>query len=258
MHTTFSGFSSDVQPIWFPTGASNAPLQADGSKFRRYVPSALAQPEKFKTNDRFALERANDLAGFAAGAFVACPGGERPVEDLEIGDLVNTLDHGPRPIRWIGMSPIEAVGDFAPVRFSTGAFGARRALDVGPHQRIHLATPMMDLLFGFPEGLAAAKYLVERPMVTPIESGEAEYFQILFDEHEIIWANGVATESLFLDEVDHNSVLSGGPAGIGHLFPELANKLPTQNQTVRPVLEGFEARLVLSYQKSPSDKVSPF
>lgn len=255
MRTTFSEFSRNIQPIWRPASGDHAPLQADGSKFPQYIPTAHAQPEKSKSKDRFVLERADDLCGFAAGAFIACPGGERLVQDLKIGDLVQTMDHGPQPIKWIGMTPLEGVGDFAPVRFAAGAFGAHRALDVGPHQRMHLAMPVMDLLFGFPEGLAAAKYLVDGAMVTPIKGGEAEFFQLLLDQHEIIWANGVATESLLLDEPEQSASPSDGPTSISRLFPELANTLPPQNQSARPVLEGFEARLAMNYSKSPSDMV---
>lgn len=256
MRTTFSEFSRNIQPVWGPSGKGRLPMYADGSNFRRDTPCAFAQPEKSKFNDRFALERADDLCGFAAGALIACLDGAHRVEELKVGDFVQTLDHGPQPIRWIGMNPLEAVGDFAPVRFEMGAFGANKTLDVGPHQRMHLAMPTMELLFGFPEGLAAAKYLINGEAVSHKKGGEADFFQLLFDEHEIIWANGVATESLFLDELADDTS-SNGQTSISALFPELADEITRQSQTARPVLEGFEARLAMNYSKSPSDMVLP-
>lgn len=172
-----------------------------------------------------------------------------------MGDLVETMDHGLQPIRWIGMKSQEAVDNHAPVRLPAGAFGAYQALDVGPNQRIHLAMPMMDLLFGFSEGLAPARYLAGNPVggATFIQNDgdEVEYLQLLFDEHEIIWANGVATESLFLETPDQ----SASSPDMMHLFPDLVGNPPPQGRAARPVLEGFETRLAMSYSKSPSDMV---
>ena len=39
---------------------------------------------------------------FVAGTVLDTPDGGRLVERLKIGDLVNTLDHGARPVLWIG------------------------------------------------------------------------------------------------------------------------------------------------------------
>ena len=35
------------------------------------------------------------------GTMIAVPGGQKPVEELEVGDLVLTKDNGAQPIRWI-------------------------------------------------------------------------------------------------------------------------------------------------------------
>lgn len=260
MHTIFSEFSREIQPIWRPIGEGQTPLRADSSKFQTHFPSLYGQPAQREADDLAANSRADDLCGFTAGALIACPEGGRLVEDLKVGDVVETMDHGPQPIRWIGMKSQAAVGDLAPIRFPADVFGAHQALHVGPHQRMHLAMPMMDLLFGFSEALAPAKYLVNGATVTQNDGGEIEYFQLLFDEHEIIWANGVATESLFLDEPEGSATSSGGLSldglsGIGYLFPDLADSQPQQGQAARPVLEGFEARLAMSYSKSSSDMV---
>lgn len=257
MRTTFSEFSRDVQPIWRAAGGHHTPAQADGRNFPSHFPNSLVQPDESKDNSFYLLEKADDLCGFASGALISCPEGDRLVQDLKIGDLVKTMDHGPKPIKWIGMNPLEPIGDFAPIRFSTGAFGAYQTLDVGPHQRMHLAMPVMNMLFGFSDGLAAARYLVDGASVAPIKSGEADYFQLLFDEHEIIWANGVATESLFVEETEADVAAADRADGLDQHFPGLANKLPRQNQMARPLLEGFEARLAMSYSKSPSDMAIP-
>lgn len=259
MRPTSSEFSRDVQPIWRPTEAGikdvPAPLQADGSKFLKHFPSLSGQPSQAEAGDLATKGPVEELCGFAAGALIACTSGPRAVEDLAIGDLVETMDHGPQAVQWIGMKTQAAFGDLAPVRFQTGAFGAQQTLDVGPHQRMHLVMPAMELLFGFPDGLAPAKYLVGHPMVAQADGAEAQYFQLLFENHEIIWANGVATESLLTDEVHSTAPLSDGLMGLSHLFPDLADSPAQQGPAARPILEGFEARLAMSYSKSPSDMV---
>lgn len=98
---------------------------------------------------------------FVAGARIAVPGGEPPVETLCPGDLVLTRDHGPQPIRWAGARRVAALGPLAPVRIAAGTLGAHRTLLVSPQHRILLRGAALELMFGLPEALAAAKDLVD-------------------------------------------------------------------------------------------------
>jgi hypothetical protein len=50
---------------------------------------------------------------FARGTMIRTPDGERPVETLVGRRLVETRDHGPQPLRWLG-SHGAATGRFAP------------------------------------------------------------------------------------------------------------------------------------------------
>ncbi len=58
---------------------------------------------------------------FVAGTMIATPSGPRAVEDLRPGDLVETLDHGPRPLRWVGDRVVAGLGPLAPVRIAAQA-----------------------------------------------------------------------------------------------------------------------------------------
>ena len=63
---------------------------------------------------------------FAAGTPVETAAGEVAVERLAVGDLVRTLDHGLRPVRWIGSVRVDlGAGPHParPVRIGAGALG---------------------------------------------------------------------------------------------------------------------------------------
>jgi hypothetical protein len=73
---------------------------------------------------------------FTSGTMIGTPDGEVCVEDLEIGDLVITKDHGPQPIHWIGTRKVVGKGEFAPILFKAGAIGNMRDLRVPPQKRL--------------------------------------------------------------------------------------------------------------------------
>ncbi len=257
MRPTSSEFSHDIQPIWRVAGEDQVPLHADGSKFYKHFPSLLDQPEQAEADDGFALDKADDLCGLAAGALIATPEGGRAVEGLKVGDLVETMDHGPQPIRWIGTKSQKAAGDLAPIQVPAGVLGAQQTLKVGPQQRLHLAIPMMDLLFGFADGLAEAGDLVDGAALTQSEGEVVQYFQLLFDEHQIIWANGVATESLLQDKPEGQPSSATAPSDISRFFPDLIDSPPRNGQAARPLLERHEARVAMSYVKSSLATAAP-
>jgi hypothetical protein len=60
------------------------------------------------------------------------PGGARAVEDLKVGDLVETLDIGAQPIRLIGSKRVIARGKNAPIRVTNGVLGCDKLLRFRP------------------------------------------------------------------------------------------------------------------------------
>ena len=180
---------------------------------------------------------------FTPGTLILCPEGERLVEDLRVGDLVMTMDHGLQPIRWIGRQTRAAIGRMAPIRINQGVLGAERNLEVSPQHRLLLSGPDAELLFGESEVLVAAKHLVDGEGITIRQGGEVEYIHLLFDYHEIIWADGVQAESLFLGETGQASLDAESRAEIDALFPELDAMSPNRHRAARLVLKAHEAAL---------------
>ncbi len=132
---------------------------------------------------------------FTAGTRILTPSGERRVEDLRPGDLVTTLDHGPQALRWVGARTVPATGDLAPIAIRAGTFGPHRALRLSPQHRLLVRDVLADLMFGEAEVLVAARDLVDGTSVTRREGGMVTYLHLLFDRHEIVLAEGLASES---------------------------------------------------------------
>ena len=132
---------------------------------------------------------------FVAGTAIATPAGPRAVEALGPGDLVLTKDAGAQPVRWAGRRRVAATGRMAPILIEAGTFGEHGTLMVSPLHRILVTGGLAELLFAEPEVLVAARDLVNDRSVRRIEGGEVEYVHIMFDAHQVVFAEGLATES---------------------------------------------------------------
>lgn len=159
---------------------------------------------------------------FLRGTEIATPAGSRPIETLRPGEMVLTLDHGPQPLRWIGCSIATGQDRLAPIRIAAGTLGNARDLWVSPNHRMLLTGWRAELLFGEPEVLAPAKFLVDDCRIRPDPRPVAEYWHMLFDRHEIVFAEGAASESLHPGTVALDAVGEAARAEMLTLFPELA------------------------------------
>lgn len=154
-----------------------------------------------------------EIVCFAAGTRISVPSGWRAVEDLDVGDEVLTLSNGAQKIRWIGQHRLTAAQLAAneklrPIRITQGAMGhglPTHDLLVSRQHRMLIASRIAERMFGAPMALVAAFKLTDTPGIG-IDSGicEVDYYHLLLDRHEVIFANGAPTESLYLG--DHVSV----------------------------------------------------
>jgi hypothetical protein len=179
---------------------------------------------------------------FTAGTRIRTPDGQRRVEDLQIGDLVETCDAGPQPIRWIGRRKVKAEGSYAPIVIEAGTFGHHRRLRLSPQHRVLVRHHMAEIMFGEDEVLIAAKDLVNECSIWIDSGGEVEYIHLLFDRHQMIWSEGMLTESFLpgpqvlmgFDEDVRTELLS--------LFPELDSvSWEGYGPSARPALRRYEA-----------------
>lgn len=183
---------------------------------------------------------------FAAGTRIATREGELAIEHLLPGDLVLTMDNGYRPIRWIGSTRVRAAGNLAPVLFRAGALANTRDLLVSPQHRMLLAGAHAELAFGEHEVLAAARHLVNGRTILRAEGGEVVYYHMLFDTHEIVFAEGCPSESFHPGRTGLGALDEAARQEIFALFPQLAcGDFAAFGDTARLVLKGHEARLAV-------------
>ncbi|MFX0543461.1 Hint domain-containing protein [Roseovarius sp. S4756] len=184
---------------------------------------------------------------FTLGTRILTPHGERAIETLRKGDMVITRDRGPQPIRWMGRRTVKGLGNQAPIAVnSTVMDGARRPLLVSPQHRLLFTDYKAELLFGYDEVLVAAKHLVDGIDVRVAEREKVTYFHMMFDQHEIVYAEGAATESFHAGDVGLAAISDQAREEMFNIFPELRANLTAYGDTARMCLRRHEARLLVA------------
>ncbi len=137
---------------------------------------------------------------FTQGTRITMADGRQvPIEDLRPGDRVLTRDAGPQKVRWIGHQTVRATGAFAPIRIEAGALNNDRTLTLSPNHRLFVYQRVDAMGAGQKEIMVKARLLVNGTTVVQTQGGFVEYYQLLFDAHHVIYAEGIASESLFIN-----------------------------------------------------------
>lgn len=181
---------------------------------------------------------------FARGTMIETQHGPRGIETLNRGDMIVTRDNGLQPLRWSGARTVSATGDFAPIHMCAGALGNKRDLIVSPQHRMLVTGWRAEMFFGENEVLAAAKHLVDGNRITRVEGGEIEYFHLMFDDHQVIFAEDAPTESFHPTDDSLGALDAPARDELFALFPELRSSPANHGDTARRCLKGYEARLI--------------
>ena len=179
---------------------------------------------------------------FTPGTLIDTRHGPVPIEQLEVGAEVRTLDNGFQRIRFITDDTFRAFGKDAPVLFNPGSLGNTVPLMVSQQHRMLITDWRAEYYWGQNEVLIAAKHLVNGTSVRLVPGGTVRYIHLLFDTHQIIFGNGVPSESMYpeyamerVDERQRKKLLL--------LFPNLLDKSGPRH-LARQVLRGREAPLL--------------
>lgn len=188
----------------------------------------------------FTALRLSDVicVSFAAGTMITRPGG-RPdvIESLRPGDMILTRNHGTQPIRWIGKATLRAAGSFAPVVISAGTLGNLGDLVVSPHHRVFIYQRGTHRLGDVAEVLVQAKHLVDGDRVWRREGGYVDYYSLVFDRHEIIFAEGIPAESLMVNETTVRMLPDTLAAELTERFPGLKQSQHYGTEATRAALD---------------------
>ncbi|MEP3345472.1 MAG: Hint domain-containing protein [Litoreibacter sp.] len=170
-----------------------------------------------------------DLTGMSFGRgtrITMSDGSQRPVELLKAGDRVLTRDNGMQPIRWMGSRTVQGAGEFAPVVIAQGAMGNAETITVSQQHRMLVSDWRAEVMVGSRDVLISAIDLVNDDTIYVRKGGFVEYTQLVFDQHQILYAEGVPSESLHMSK----QILNGLPADVAsevlQLFPDLPSAEP--------------------------------
>lgn len=165
---------------------------------------------------------------FTPGTMIRTDHGDTAIENLTESHLVQTKDNGLQPVRWIGKRRMSGARLFAmpqlrPIRFHANALGFARPdqdLLVSPSHRMLVKGEVAKNLFNTDEVLVRARDLINGSSVTvDTHLREVTYIHLLLDDHQVMWANGVETESFHpasaaldtLDAADRSRLLEQYP-----------------------------------------------
>lgn len=185
----------------------------------------------------------NGVPCFVRGTCIDTPDGPRAVESLRAGDLVLTLDAGPQRIIWIGSDIAEGSGNDAPVLIREGALGNRSDLYVSPQHRMLICDPISELHSAEPEVLVAAVHLLNGTTILRAPCEEVEYFHILLDQHQIIFAEGAPSESFFAGS-DRAAEIPAVAAWGRRLKEHAPAAWASAMQPARPQARAYEGRVL--------------
>lgn len=221
---TDTGGTAHVETFYFfNTGGAWYFVPAPGSAFT--VGATLGSYQSHTTGWDY-----TDITCFVRGTLIETDGGLVAVEDLQDGGKVLTGKGMYKPLRKamsrvLSAQEVRDNAKFSPVRITAGALGnglPNRDLLVSRQHRMVVASKIAERMFGRAEALVAAIRLTELPgiFVEP-ETQSVEYFHLLFDRHEIIYAEGAPTESLYTGAEALKALTPEAYEEVTTLFPKL-------------------------------------
>ena len=170
---------------------------------------------------------------FLKGTVIRTMQGDKKIEDLIVGDLLPTVFGGGAPIKSIDRN-----------RFGMAVRIARSALgpDV-PNEDLYVSRPHALLIDGM---LVAAGDLLNGTTITePLNFDDFESFNVVLDQHNVIYANGTPCETLLGPGEQPCALRSpyGGRRGLikSHLRSAVAPWID-RRQPVDIIRDGLDAR----------------
>ncbi|MEM9211753.1 MAG: Hint domain-containing protein [Pseudomonadota bacterium] len=163
-----------------------------------------------------------DVYCFGAGTHIQTPNGEIRIENLKAGDSIIGKDGGHKTLRWVGSKRVKAERQLAPIIIQKHALGNHSDLILSPQHRVLIQGWRAELLFGMKEVLVPAKALLNGDTIYRRAGGWITYYHLLFDTHEIVYSNGVPSESFHPAQYALTTLDLLSRREVFEIFPELS------------------------------------
>lgn len=195
------------------------------------------------------------VACFVEGTEIQTEVGRVRVEDLKPGDQVVTLDGTNQEIRLVLKRALMATNldlnpKLRPIQITAGALGRglpAQDLFVSPQHRQLVSGPLCQRMFGASEVLVAARKLTALPGIFVDERAEAvTYYHIVFDEHQVIFAEGAPSESFYFGSQAIKGMTDEARAELFELFPDLNQMAVADEEGARMLLEDKAQRALIT------------
>ncbi|MDM7932492.1 Hint domain-containing protein [Tabrizicola sp.] len=207
------------------------------------------------------------LVCFAGQTVIDTPTGGKPAIDVQIGDLVTT-ESGTAQVRWVGRRRVTAADMAAndklrPVRICAGALGRglpRADLRVSRQHRMLVSSPICQRMFGHSDILVSALKLTALPGIyIDDQVSQIDYVHLLFDQHEVVFAEGAPSESLLLHAEALSALSPEALEEIRLIFPEIdagPDRFPRAKLIPKGSQQTRVAERMLRNDRSPLEALS--
>jgi hypothetical protein len=211
---------------------------------------------------RLAIDRTAQVTGTRAAGGVICftpgtairtQGGVQLIQDLRPGDYIATKDNGLQQVlwtgaRWMSGARLHAMPHLRPIRLRADALGIGRPEDdllVSPQHRMLVQGAAAQDLFNTPEVLVAAEDLINGTSIHVDQTlREVTYVHILLERHQVIWANGLETESYHPSNTALETVAPDQRASLLQILPGLGDNPQIYGDFARRNLSSPEAAIL--------------
>jgi hypothetical protein len=232
-----------------------------GARLAMFV-GEVPPPDRDMWVVRTAIDRTQTAAGartaggvicFTPDTRIATPEGPRRIQTLRAGDRILTKDNGPQEILWTGQrrmtgARLYAMPHLRPIRFRAGAMGSGRPdedLLVSPQHRMLVRGAAARALFNTAEVLVAAEDLLnDHSVIVDHALREVTYIHVLLERHNIVFANGMETESFHPSNTALDSIEPGQRAGLLDLLPAIAENPHSYGDYARRNLSSSEVAIL--------------